>query len=106
MFVLDFLKWWYLIVIRKYIEESLLGNLIYFLNKTRALPFVKNFNTPLFRDSSSFGRALSMIIKPWWIVIGSIYSGIRVVPLLIIASFLTVLPLIPFIQLLRFLING
>lgn len=106
MFVIDFLKWWYLIVLKQYIENSLIANLIYYLNITRALPFVKNFTTPLFRDKSDFGKWISIIIKPWWIVLGSVYSAIRVIPYLIVSIFILILPFIPLIQLIRFLING
>jgi len=102
-FALEFIKWWYVIVGGNYFHNQVLSIFIFSMNKTRALPFAKTFNIPLYRDKSDFGSGLSKIIKFWWIAIGTILSIIKVIPGLVILLFLLILPFIPLFGIIRFM---
>lgn len=72
------------------------------MNITRTLPMVRNFTTPLFRDSSGFGKAISVFIKFWWIGFGTLLSVIKTLPKFLIFLVIVALPIVPLIQIALF----
>jgi len=98
-YIINFFVWWYLVKAKEYFVEEVFGGFIFQMNLTRTLPMVRNFKVPLFRDNSSFGKSISMIIKFWWIGFGTIVSLVKSIPHFLIFLIIIVLPIIPFIQL-------
>ncbi len=101
----NFFTWWYIIVVREYFQEKVSGRFVYLLNSTNTIPMAKNFGVPLFRDTSSFGKAISIFIRFWWIGFGSITSLVYTIPNFILGIILFALPFIPFIQLINFVLT-
>lgn len=95
------IKWWYLDRIPKFLEEQVLATFIFSMNKTRALPFAKTFNVPLYKYDSGFGKSFSLIIKFWWISGGTFISIIKVIPPIIFVIVLATLPSIPVLAIFR-----
>lgn len=102
-FLFEIINWWYSIVAFLIFKEKVIDIFIFSMNKTRALPFAKTFNVPLYQDTSGIGKSMSMIIKFWWISFGSIISIIKIIPGLILTFIVLLLPIIPIIGIARFL---
>jgi hypothetical protein len=104
-YILNFFVWWYKIVVKGYFRQEVLSKYVFYLNKTNALPMAKNLFTPMFRDSSSFGKNISVFIRFWWVGIGTLYSSIVIIPRVLVGLVLISLPFLPLIQVLLFILN-
>ncbi len=102
---IETINWWYTIVVWRFFSNKVLDNFIFSMNKTRALPFAKNFSTPLYRDNSEFGKALSKIIKFWWIGAGTLVSLVQIIPACALTVLLIILPVLPVIGLVKFILK-
>ena len=58
----------------------------------------KHLNVPLYQDNSSFGKAVSFIIRFWWIGVGSVISLLGTIPFFILGLILIIIPIIPVLQ--------
>jgi len=102
-FFFEIINWWYTVIVVDYFRNKVIATFIFSMNKTRALPFVKTFNTPLYKDSSSFGKGFGKIVKFWWIGLGTIISLVRIIPSVMALIIILVLPLLPLWALLKFI---
>ncbi len=102
-FVLNFFVWWYLIVVKEFFEDYVVGRFIYNLNITNTLPMAKNLTVPLFQDDSGAGKAFSFVIRFVWIGVGSVVSLLTTIPFLLFGLLILVLPFLPFVQFISYL---
>lgn len=105
MVLLDFIYWWYAIFVKEFWLNKVFNKFIYNLNSTNTLSMAKNISAPLYQDNSSLGRSLGFILRFFWIAVGSSTSLIWIIPNLVIGIFLTFMPLIPIVQLFRFILS-
>ncbi len=99
---LEVFNWWYSVVCWGFLNDKVLATFIFSMNKTRALPFAKTFNIPLYKDNSGFGLMFGKIVKFWWISLGTIISIFKVVLPILLLVLLAILPFIPVYGVIRF----
>jgi hypothetical protein len=63
----------------------------------------RNLTKPLYQDNSDLGKSLGLFIRFWWAGIGTFISLILIIPRLLIAIIIAILPLIPIVQFILFL---
>jgi len=102
---LEVFNWWYSVVCWGFLNDKVLATFIFSMNKTRALPFAKTFNVPLYKDNTGFGQAFGMVVKFWWISLGTLISILKVVIPILILVFLAILPFLPLFGLVRFVLK-
>ena len=96
--VIDLLLWYYLIVIRDFILNNVIGRFIYLLNLTSALPMFKNIYKPLYQDNSLGGRVIGFFIRLVWGIVGLIISVLFIIPFIVALIILFILPFLPYIM--------
>lgn len=101
----NFFLWYYFVKVRRYFTESVSLRFIFQLNRTNTLPMARNFSKPLFQDDSSLGKNLGYIIRFFWVGFGTLYCLLLIIPWVIFGVVLIVLPLIPIIQIVAFIVN-
>lgn len=75
------------------------------MNKSRTIDMIRYLNTPIYNDSSSFGKGISLFIRIWWIGLGTIWSLVKIIPRLLLLGIKILLPFFPLIQLINLLIK-
>lgn len=102
-YIINFFTWYYLIKVKNF-AAKVGDDFMFSMNKSDTSNMIKFFKTPLYQDNSSFGKAISIFIRFWWIIFGTIYSAITVIPKVILLGILIILPFIPVLQLINILI--
>ncbi len=93
-YLIDPIYWYFLIFFKDFAQKNFLNQYVFFLNKSNTIPMARNLFIPLYQDQSSTGKSLAFIIRSIWIVYGSIVSTIRIIPNLLVAVFVLMLPFI------------
>lgn len=99
----NFFVWYYLVFVTNSIRNTKY-QFLFSMNKSRTIDMIRYLDTPLYNDSSSFGKWISLFIRVWWIGIGTSWSLIKIFPRVLFVVIKVVLPFVPAIQLINLLI--
>jgi hypothetical protein len=104
LYVINFFVWWYRVQL-PYFVRKFADWVAFNLEYTNTLPMARNWNVPLFQDTSGAGKFISIIIRSIWVWVGGMMVVILSLGPLVALAVYALLPLLVLVQLLLSLIG-